>query len=287
MASARAKPGGEVANGASDGVESVALNPKHVRLHGRKESLGQHCVARDQVRAAQANRSRAQGFLHAQEIFRDFEKRLPPPNSKAFASGVQLGCQSSDAAAQSPLQELTACLRMQPLACSLRLAFPRRPPRNGSQSVFEERVQEMLRAWHLQRQGIQATIHAITVAGTRAQGRDVNHVGQAELSAHVAKALANGRVCALQRILAWTVFQPYLMNVCLHLILEARASVTKRDKRKTALVHSRRGGEPVIADHRENAFDRSKDLDALLWRSVVRQIAKDLPCLSCPVPPTT
>ena len=185
----------------------MALSSKHVRVHGRKESLGQHCVARGQVRAAQTSRSRAQGFLHAQEIFRNFEKRLPPPNSKAFASSVQIGCQSSDAAAQSPLQELAACLRMQPLACNLRLAFPRRPPRNGSQSVFEERVQEMLRAWHLQRQGLQATLHAITVGAARAQVRDIHHVGQAELSPHVGKALAHGSVCALQRILAWTVFQ--------------------------------------------------------------------------------
>jgi hypothetical protein len=71
----------------------------------------------------------------------------------------------------------------------------------------------MLRAWHLQRQGIQSAIHAITVAGTRAQGRAVNHVGQAELSPHVGKALAHNRVCTLPRFLAWTVFKPDLMNV--------------------------------------------------------------------------
>ena len=53
------------------------------------------------------------------------------------------------------------------------------------------------------------------------------------------KALAHGTACALQRVLAWAVFQPYLMNVCLDLILEARASVTKRDQNKTALVHGR------------------------------------------------
>ena len=183
-------------------MESVALKPIHVRLSGRKESLGQHCVARDQVRAAETKRSRAQGFLHAQEVFRDFEQRLPPPNSKEFASGVGLGCQSSDAAAESSLQELTARLRTKPMACNLGLPFPRRPLRAGAKTVFETRVQEMLRAWHVQRQGVDATLDAIAVAAARAQVRDIRNVNQAELSAHVGKALAHGSVCSLQRILA-------------------------------------------------------------------------------------
>ena len=160
---------------------------------------------------------------------------------------------------------------MHPLTHSLCQNLPGRPPTDAVQSILDNRVQDVLRARHLQRQRIKPRARCSKRSGSEALVRDVATICKSELRAHVGQALPNNAVRALQRLRLRPVFQPRLVDVRMKLVSKRDATVTKRHERKTSLLNLRSCSRPR---QRDDSFHCSENLDAALWRSIVGKIAE-------------
>ena len=110
---------------------------------------------------------------------------------------------------------------MHPLAHGLGLAFSRGPPRDALETVLDNRVQQVLKTWHLQGERVQPVALPAAFDAPNALVRDVGSICQGELSAHVRQALANSQVGTANRPRTWPVLQPCLVHVRLELVGKA------------------------------------------------------------------